>query len=62
MALNRWSLDRLTAWIGTVAVLTLFVPMGPYLIHNTSSSAEQYLSQRLSCCIGCDNIVSILKA
>ena len=46
MALNRWSLDRLTAWIGTMAVLTLFVPMGLYLIHNISSSTEQYLSQR----------------
>jgi len=46
MALNRWSLDRLTAWIGTVAVLTLFVPIGLYLIHNISSSAEQHLSVR----------------
>ena len=46
MALNRWSLDRLTAWIGTIAVLTLFIPMGLYLIHNTSSSTEHYLSVR----------------
>ncbi len=46
MALNRWSLDRLTAWIGTVAVLTLFVPMGLYLTHNISSSVEQHLSVR----------------
>ena len=46
MALNRWSLDRLTTWIGTTAVLALFVPVGLYLIHTTLSSAEQHLSQR----------------
>jgi len=46
VALNRWSLDRLTAWIGTIGILTLFVPIGLYLIHNTSSSAEQHLSAR----------------
>ncbi len=46
MALNRWSLDRLTAWIGTIALVVLFVPMGLYLTHNISSSAEQHLSVR----------------
>ena len=46
MALNRWSLDRLTAWIGTTALLVLFVPMGVYLMQNVSSSAEHYLSER----------------
>lgn len=46
MALNRWSLDRLTAWIGTVVVLVLFVPMGWYLMRNISSATEQYLAER----------------
>ena len=46
MALNRWSLDRLTAWVGTVVVLTMFIPMGLYLTHNVTSSAERHLSER----------------
>ncbi len=46
MALNRWSLDRLTAWIGTISLLVLFVPMGVYLMQNVSSSGEHYLSER----------------
>ena len=46
MALNRWSLDRLTALIGTISLLVLFVPMGVYLIQNVSASGENYLSQR----------------
>jgi len=46
MAVNRWSLDRLIAWIGTAALLALFVPMGLYLVHNVSTSVEQYLSER----------------
>ncbi len=46
MALNRWSLDRLTAWVGTLVVLALFVPMGLYLTYNVSSSAEHHLSER----------------
>ncbi len=46
MALNRWSLDRLTAWIGTISLLVLFIPMGVYLMQNVSSSGEHYLSER----------------
>ncbi len=45
MGLKRWSLDRLTTWIGTMAVLVLFVPTGVYLIHSVSSSAEQNLAK-----------------
>ncbi len=46
MALNRWSLDRLLTWIGTTALLVLFLPTGLYLMDKASSSVEQHLSER----------------
>ena len=46
MTLNRWSLDQLVAWIGTVAVIILFVPAGLYLTGFVTSSAEQSLVER----------------
>ncbi len=46
MALNRWSLDRLSAVIGIVALLVLFIPMGVYLTYTVSSSVEESLSER----------------
>ncbi len=46
MALNRWSLDRLLTWIGTAALLVLFVPTGLYLTNSASSSVEQLLLER----------------
>lgn len=46
MALNRWSLDRLVAWIGMIATTILFVPMGVYLMVSVSSSSERSLADR----------------
>ena len=46
MALNRWSLHQLVAWVGTVAVIILFVPAGLYLTRFVTSSAEQSLVER----------------
>ena len=45
MGLKVWTLDKLTAWIGILAILTLFVPMGVYLVHSISSAAEQDLAK-----------------
>ena len=41
MKTNRWSLDRLLLWCGTAAIVVLFVPMGVYMTHAVSFSAEQ---------------------
>lgn len=46
MALNRWSLDRLLGWIGTTALVLLFVPMALLLTQHVLASAERSLSQR----------------
>ena len=46
MALSRWSLDRLLVWIGTTALVLVFVPMALLLTQNVLASAERSLSQR----------------
>ncbi len=46
MALNRWSLDRLWGWVGTISLIVLFVPMTLLLVHNALVSTEECLSQR----------------
>ena len=44
MKINRWSLDRLLLWCGTAAIVALFVPMGVYITHTVSASAEQSIA------------------
>jgi signal transduction histidine kinase len=44
--LNRWTLDQLVAWIGTAALLVLFVPGGFYLVRTVSLLAEHGLAER----------------
>ena len=46
MALSRWSLHQLVMWLGTAALMVLFIPMAIYLTHNASSAAERSLSER----------------
>lgn len=46
MNLSRWSLDQLVAWIGTLALIVLAVPVGFYLARSASSSAELRLAER----------------
>lgn len=45
MTLNEWSLSRLIATIGAVAAAALFVPIGFYLAHSVSSSADHALAE-----------------
>ncbi|MFC1528368.1 ATP-binding protein [Candidatus Latescibacterota bacterium] len=62
MALNRWSLDRLLTWIGTAALIVLFVPMGLYLMMNIATSTERNLfehGQSIASTLG-EQIVDIL--
>ncbi|MCP4377346.1 MAG: HAMP domain-containing histidine kinase [bacterium] len=44
MKINRWSLDRLLLWCGTAAIVALFIPMGVYITHTVSTSAEQSIA------------------
>jgi len=46
VALSRWSLDRIYAWVGTAALLVLFVPSALYLTHSLSASVETALLER----------------
>ncbi len=46
MALNRWSLDQLIVWIGSIVTVILFVPMGVYFTVSVSSSSEGSLAKR----------------
>jgi len=46
MALNRWPLHRLLAWLGALALFVMSVPAGLYLTHVVTSAAERSLSER----------------
>ena len=46
MALNRWPFDRLLSWLGSLALLVMFVPTGLYLTYHVSSWAEEHLRER----------------
>src|SRR3989304_7617783 len=46
MALSRWSLDQLVAWVGTTALIILFVPMGLYVTWDVTLAAERSLAER----------------
>ncbi|MBI5725082.1 MAG: HAMP domain-containing histidine kinase [Planctomycetes bacterium] len=46
MAMNRWSLDRLCAFVGSVSLLAAFLPVAVYLTHLVTSSAEESLVNR----------------
>ncbi len=44
MALNRWSLDRIVAWVGSLALIALFVPVGTFFALHVVSAAERSLA------------------
>lgn len=46
MGTPRWTLDRLLAVTGSIALLALMLPSGLYLVHYVSASAEQSLQER----------------
>jgi signal transduction histidine kinase len=46
MALTRWSLDKLVAWIGSAALTVLFVPTTLWFALSVSLSAERALIER----------------
>ncbi len=46
MALNRWSLEGLLGWVGSLAVFALFIPAALYVTRNVVACAEGRLEEQ----------------